>query len=95
MAIHLDVSSARAITDVPDAMAELISQRRRWLNGSTFATIYAIANWYRIFRDAHHSFGRKIMLTVQLFYNILAFIFAWFSLVSSLRSIRIFPHDLH
>ncbi len=35
------VKSAKAYTDVPDKVPEFISQRRRWLNGSLFASYYA------------------------------------------------------
>lgn len=73
------VSSATAITDVPDGISELVGQRRRWLNGSTFATIYAIGNWARIYKS-NHSIGRKAVMTFQLVYNILSFMFSWFAL---------------
>jgi len=35
------VKSAKASTDVPTSVAEFISQRRRWLNGSLFASVHA------------------------------------------------------
>ena len=35
------VKSAKAATDVPASVPEFISQRRRWLNGSLFASVHA------------------------------------------------------
>ncbi|KAF8070711.1 chitin synthase, partial [Lyophyllum atratum] len=66
-------------TDVPEALPEFISQRRRWLNGSFFAATYAIAHVGQIMRSGH-SLSRKIMLMVETVYNIINLIFSWFSI---------------
>jgi chitin synthase len=75
------VKSAKAETDVPDNVPELISQRRRWLNGSFFAAFYATFHFYQIFRTSH-SFIRQILLIFEFFYNFVNMCFSWFSLVS-------------
>ena len=68
-------------TDVPDAISEFISQRRRWLNGSFFAATYAIAHVGQILRSGH-SFTRKMVFMVETVYNIINLTFSWFSIVS-------------
>lgn len=73
------VKSATGETDVPDKMAELILQRRRWLNGSFFAAVYAIAHFYQIFRS-DHSFLRKLMFFIEFTYQTITMIFAWFGI---------------
>ncbi|KAF8894117.1 chitin synthase-domain-containing protein [Infundibulicybe gibba] len=73
------VKGAVGETDVPDALPEFISQRRRWLNGSFFAATYAIAHVGQIMRSGH-SYARKIVLMIETVYNIINLIFAWFSL---------------
>ncbi|KDN52455.1 glycosyltransferase family 2 protein, partial [Tilletiaria anomala UBC 951] len=75
------VKSAQAVTDVPDAVAELISQRRRWLNGSFFAGIHSIVKVYYIYRSSH-SFGRKLALHIELLYQSISLIFSWFGLAN-------------
>ena len=75
------VKGAVGETDVPDALPEFISQRRRWLNGSFFAATYAIAHVGQILRSGH-SFARKVTFMVETVYNIVNLIFAWFSIVS-------------
>lgn len=45
------VKEAIAETDVPEQAGELISQRRRWLNGSTAASIYAIVHYHKVCRS--------------------------------------------
>ncbi|QRV92034.1 chitin synthase [Ceratobasidium sp. AG-Ba] len=53
------VKSAYAVTDVPDQVPELVSQRRRWLNGSFFAAVHSTVKFNYIYRSSH-SFGRTL-----------------------------------
>ncbi|KAL8968653.1 MAG: hypothetical protein Q9183_002362, partial [Haloplaca sp. 2 TL-2023] len=73
------VKSSTGETDVPDTMAEFIAQRRRWLNGSFFAAVYALAHFYQINRS-DHSFLRKLMLFVEFTYQSINMLFAWFAI---------------
>ncbi|KAL8859054.1 MAG: hypothetical protein Q9178_004535 [Gyalolechia marmorata] len=73
------VKSSTGETDVPDTMAEFIAQRRRWLNGSFFAAVYALAHFYQVNRS-DHSFLRKMMLFVEFIYQTVNMIFAWFAI---------------
>ncbi|TPX64675.1 chitin synthase [Spizellomyces sp. 'palustris'] len=75
------VKDAQAETDVPDTIAEFISQRRRWLNGSFFAGVHAIAHFYQIFRSGHTAL-RKLAIVLQLLYNSINVVFNWFSLAN-------------
>ncbi|THU99972.1 chitin synthase [Dendrothele bispora CBS 962.96] len=94
------VKGAVAETDVPDALPEFISQRRRWLNGSFFAAVYAIAHVGQILNSGH-SVIRKVVLMIETAYNVINLVFAWFSignfyiffvvLTSSLNTISGFP----
>ncbi|CAG8576422.1 4994_t:CDS:2, partial [Racocetra persica] len=73
------VKSAKAETDVPDNVAEFISQRRRWLNGSFFAAFYSIAHFTRIWSSGQ-PFYRMILLQIEFIYNAINLIFNWFAL---------------
>ncbi|CAN8105835.1 unnamed protein product [Discula destructiva] len=73
------VKSANGETDVPDTMTELVLQRRRWLNGSFFAAIYAIAHFYQFFRSDHSIF-RKLAFFIEFGFNTINMIFAWFAI---------------
>uniref|UniRef100_A0A060TH97 chitin synthase n=1 Tax=Blastobotrys adeninivorans TaxID=409370 RepID=A0A060TH97_BLAAD len=75
------VKASKAETDVPDGIAEFISQRRRWLNGSFAATVYSMMHFGRIYRSGHNVF-RILALHVQFLYNVLLLILTWFSLAS-------------
>ena len=76
------MKSAIAETDVPEALPEFISQRRRWLNGSFFAATYAIAHLGQILHSGH-SVWRKVALVVETIYNVINLIAAWFAVVRS------------
>ena len=75
------VKSSTGETDVPDAMVEFILQRRRWLNGSFFAAVYALAHFYQIYRS-DHSATRKFMFLIEFTYQSFNMLFAWFAIVS-------------
>ncbi|KAI0793146.1 glycosyltransferase family 2 protein [Irpex lacteus] len=73
------VKSAYAVTDVPDQVPELISQRRRWLNGSFFAAIHSTFHFHYIYRSSH-TFLRKFWIHVEMIYQLFNLIFSWFAL---------------
>ncbi|KAL2827722.1 chitin synthase-domain-containing protein [Aspergillus cavernicola] len=79
---HLSyVKAAKGETDVPEGVAEFIGQRRRWLNGSFAASLYAIMHFGRIYRSGHNII-RLFFLHIQMIYNICQLIMTWFSLAS-------------
>lgn len=75
------VKSAYAVTDVPDQVPELISQRRRWLNGSFFAAIHATLKFGYIYRSSH-TFWRKFVIHIEMIYQTFNLIFSWFALAN-------------
>lgn len=76
------VKNAIGETDVPDSLPEFIGQRRRWLNGSFFAAVYALAHTKQILVSGH-SLSRKLFLMIESTYGVINLIFAWFAIVSS------------
>jgi chitin synthase len=87
------VKSATGETDVPVEMADFILQRRRWLNGSFFAAVYALAHSHDIFRS-DHSFVRKMMFLVEFLYQTISMIFAWFQIGNFFLVFRILTASL-
>ena len=75
--------NAFAVTDVPDGLAEFISQRRRWLNGSFFAGVYSLWH-FRSMWQSRHSCTRLMLLTIETIYNIISLIFNWIALVKQI-----------
>jgi chitin synthase len=79
---------------VPDTAEEWISQRRRWLNGSFFAAVYAQTHVLQIFKTDHSvwkkfglfvesrgSDGKSgLSLTPDAVYQLLNLVFSWFAL---------------
>jgi chitin synthase len=75
------VKSAKAGTDVPARVPEFISQRRRWLNGSIFASIHSLWSFWRIWTSGHNII-RKIFLQFLMVYNFVNLVFTWISISS-------------
>ncbi|WFD35850.1 chitin synthase [Malassezia cuniculi] len=75
------VKPSKAETDVPEHAAELISQRRRWLNGSFAASIYSLVHFYRFYSSGHNPL-RLIAFHIQALYNIIQLVYSWFALAN-------------
>ncbi|KAI8621911.1 chitin synthase-domain-containing protein [Chytriomyces sp. MP71] len=75
------VKSAKAETDVPTELHDLIKQRRRWFNGSFFASTYSVMNFHRIFSSGH-GLIRMSLLLFETAYNCVNLILSWFSIAS-------------
>lgn len=87
------VKSATGETDVPTEMADFIMQRRRWLNGSFFAAVYATTHFYQIFRS-NHSCIRKMVFLFEFLYQTFNQIFAWFAIGNFFLVFRILTTSL-
>ena len=75
------IKASKGETDVPEGAPEFISQRRRWLNGSFAATIYALMHFSRMYKSGHN-FVRMFFFHIQLLYNIFSVVMSWFALAS-------------
>ncbi|EME44248.1 glycosyltransferase family 2 protein [Dothistroma septosporum NZE10] len=73
------VRTATGETDVPDAVPEFISQRRRWLNGAFFAAVYSLLHFKQIW-STDHTIARKILLHIEFLYQFVQLLFTFFSL---------------
>ncbi|KAI9905543.1 hypothetical protein PsorP6_014241 [Peronosclerospora sorghi] len=72
------VKDAVARTDVPHDLVGMISQRKRWLNGALFATLFSIWNWSRIYSESAHSLPRKLGFFVFYLYHLVYTVFGFF-----------------
>ncbi|GAA6007454.1 uncharacterized protein JCM10292_002411 [Rhodotorula paludigena] len=75
------VKGAKGETDVPDTIAEFIGQRRRWLNGSFFAGVYALLHTFQLLSTSH-SRKKIAFLFLQAIYNFVNVLFSWVGLSS-------------
>jgi chitin synthase len=87
------VRAAKAETDVPDNIPEFISQRRRWLNGSFFASLYSTYNWREVYNTEHSSI-RKFVFGIEFVYNIFSLLFSWFGLANFFLTFYFLAHSV-
>lgn len=64
------IPGCKALTDAPNQLTVLIKQRRRWFNGSMFATFHVLGNMCRTWRRAD-SFWRNIGYMILYAYMLL------------------------
>ena len=70
------VKASVAETDVPETISTLMSQRRRWINGSWFSLIDSIRKCSKIFHSSHNC-CRKLIFSFQMFYYVITVLFSW------------------
>lgn len=75
------VKSCTGETDVPDAVPEFVSQRRRWLNGAFFAAVYSLVHFRQVWQT-DHTMTRKILLHIEFVYQFVNLLFTFFSLAN-------------
>ena len=78
------IPGAKALTDPPVSIIELIKQRRRWINGSLFASYYVISHM-SVVSNSKHSWWRRMVFYAMILFMLLQFIFSLL-LVGSLFS---------
>jgi chitin synthase len=71
-------NKAIAKTDAPSTVVDLIKQRRRWLNGSFFASLYALMHVGSLLSRSKHSLLRKVTVFLQYLYILITICFLWF-----------------
>ena len=62
------VPGAKWLTDSPLSLAGLIRQRRRWFNGSTFASLHVLRHVWRVWSRKWTSFPRNILFMLLYLY---------------------------
>ncbi|KAF8948706.1 Chitin synthase, class 1 [Haplosporangium gracile] len=87
------VKAAWAETDVPDTVPELISQRRRWLNGTFFVALFSVFHFGKIYKS-DHAYWRKFLFHLQLIYNVLSLFFSWFAIANIYLTFYILANSL-
>jgi chitin synthase len=82
------VKKSVAETDVPENIPNLMSQRRRWINGSWFSLVDSIKKCAKIFESDHNS-CRKCIFSCQMAYYVITILFSWVMVGSFYMAIKI------
>lgn len=82
------VKKSIAETDVPETISSLMSQRRRWINGSWFSLIDSIRKSTKIYESGHNC-CRKCIFSVQMAYYVITVMFSWVMVGSFYIAIKV------
>lgn len=80
---RLKYVAVSATTDIPMTTTDFINQRRRWLNGAFFSSVYILKRLGHVFRSDHSSL-QKLVFCIPLLHGMLSLVLAWFSLAAFL-----------
>eukprot|EP00830_Metopus_es_P000925 TRINITY_DN10802_c0_g1_i1.p1 TRINITY_DN10802_c0_g1~~TRINITY_DN10802_c0_g1_i1.p1 ORF type:complete len:724 (-),score=71.19 TRINITY_DN10802_c0_g1_i1:79-2250(-) len=83
------IPGARAITDAPKTLSILMKQRRRWINGSNFASFFVLSHFPKIW-GAQHSIIRKLVLSFLFIYHIFLSILTFLSVGCGYAAFSVF-----
>ncbi|CEO96773.1 hypothetical protein PBRA_005377 [Plasmodiophora brassicae] len=86
------VKGATASTDVPDRLTSLIKQRRRWLNGSLFATVGVLHNLPKFLHESSHNLFRKVAICLLFAFYAGSTALSWF-LMANFYLMFVFASD--
>jgi chitin synthase len=84
-------AGAAAHTDVPETVGQLVKQRRRWLNGSFFATVYALSLWARLMPGGGtaHAWPRQVAFAFLFLFHAVNVLLAWLTLGNTYFALRL------
>jgi chitin synthase len=79
------VPGSVALTDPPSKLSVLFKQRRRWINGSLFASLHVLSKIFKIFHSNHTIFSKffVFLLYIYMLFNMVFQLLLVGSLASS------------
>jgi chitin synthase len=72
------VPGAQCLTDPPLTLTQLIKQRRRWFNGSMFASIHVLKHMCKVWRRKKRSCFRNFAFMILYFYMTIQMVLSFF-----------------
>lgn len=62
------VKDSKARVDIPETLDELMAQRRRWINGTWFSTMYTVKKCNEIDKSNHNCFRKCLFKFLMIYY---------------------------
>lgn len=88
------IPGAKCLTDPPITLVGLIKQRRRWFNGSMFATFHVLSNMLRIWKRDSSTFCRNIFFMILYIYMVMITVLSLFLVGMFYAAFSIFVREI-
>ena len=82
------IRSAKGDVDMPERVEELLSLKRREINGSFAEGVYALSHFVRLLKSSHGVI-RKMLFLVQTLYRLALLIFDWLKLANAWLTFKV------